>query len=108
MSKETIQQDIRACVPLYTVHEYECMEPSHRETNIFTVPVGRNQSHSVWSHTGCSTLLSAGTIQTATRIRTHTKTTDLLYTNSSHGWFSGKAGLEVAQNFLHTLKENMK
>lgn len=36
------------------------------------------------------------------------KTTDLLYTNGSHGWFSGKAGLEVAQNFLHTLKESMQ
>lgn len=35
----------------------------------------------------------------------NTKTTDLLYTNCSHGWFSGKAGLKVAQNFLHALKE---
>lgn len=33
------------------------------------------------------------------------KHTDLLYTHSSHGWFSGEAGLEVAQDFLHTLTE---
>lgn len=31
--------------------------------------------------------------------------TDLLHTNCSHGWFSGEAGLQVAQNFLHTLTE---
>lgn len=31
--------------------------------------------------------------------------TDLLYTHNSHGWFSGEAGLEVAQEFLHTLTE---
>ncbi len=37
---------------------------------------------------------------------TNTQITDLLYTNSSHGWFSGEAGLEVAQDFLHTLTEN--
>lgn len=85
----------------------ECMDPSHREANIFTDPVGRNQPHSVWSHTGCSTLLSAGTTQTATLTDINTKTTDLLDTNSSNGWFSGKAGLEVAQNFFNTLKESM-
>lgn len=31
--------------------------------------------------------------------------TDLLHTNCSHGWFSGEAGLQVAQNFLHTLTQ---
>lgn len=90
------------------------MEPSHREPDAFAGPVGRNQPHSAWSRTGGSTLLSAGTIKTATRnnvkIQTlqsetqiKTQITDLLYTNSSHGWFSGEAGLEVAQDFLYTL-----
>lgn len=36
----------------------------------------------------------------------NTQITDLLYTNCSHGWLSGEAGLEVAQDFLHTLTEN--
>lgn len=32
--------------------------------------------------------------------------TDLLYTHSSHGWFSRETGLEVAQDFLHTLSKH--
>lgn len=32
--------------------------------------------------------------------------TDLLYTHSSHGRFSGETGLEVAQDFLHTLSKH--
>lgn len=95
------------------------MGPSHREPDAFTGPVGRNQSRSVWSRTCCSTLLSAGTIKTATHTHTNksdksyiqwdtqTQVTDLLYTNSSHGWFSGEAGLQVAQDFLHTLSKKL-
>ena len=50
-----------------------------QKTNAFTVSVGRNQYHSVWGHTRCSTLLSAGTIQTTHTFRTLTQQiTDLL------------------------------
>lgn len=34
------------------------------------------------------------------------KVTDLLHTDCGHGWFSGEAGLQVAQYLLHTLKES--
>lgn len=83
------------------------MEPSHRETEDFTGPVGRNQPRSVWSSTR-STLLSAGTKDCHTKptaITSHI--TDLLHAHSSHGWFSGETGLEVAQDFLHTLSKQV-
>ncbi len=62
----------------------------------------------------CSMLEPSGLPHTITvtevtqtsKIRVKTHFTDLLYTNSGHGGFSGEAGLEVAQDFLHTLSEN--
>lgn len=94
------------------------MEPSHRKPDAFTGPVGRNQHHSVWSQASCNTLLSAGTKTTATHcptphlqkkhIKYNKNITDLLHTNCSHGWFSGEAGLQVAQNFLYTLTQRAR
>lgn len=59
------------------------MGPSHREPDAFTGPVGRNQSRSVWSRTCCSTLLSAGTIKTATHTHTQINLTKVIY-NETH------------------------
>lgn len=81
------------------------MEPSHRETEDFTGPVGRNQPRSVWSSTR-STLLSAGTKDCHTKpTATTSHITDLLHAHGRHGRLSGETGLEVAQDFLHTLSK---
>lgn len=58
----------------------------------------------------CSVLEPKRLPHTQTDCHTHTAAhyniTDLLYTHGSHGWFSGEAGLEIAQDFLHTLTEH--
>ena len=51
-----------------------------------------------WNHKDCHTLSKK-------KKKQDKQITDLLYTHNSHGWFSGEAGLEVAQEFLHTLTE---
>jgi len=85
------------------------VEPSHREPDDFTGPVGRNQPHSVWRRAGCGTWLSTAATEelphthTHAHGHTHTDTADLLYTERGHGGFPQEAGLEVAQDLLHTL-----
>ena len=101
------------------------MEPSHREPDAFTGPVGRNQRLSVWSpratghssapqpqggatHTTTATQKQVGSERDQQDTHTHTphtQGTDLLDTQRGHGGFPQEAGLEVAQDLLHTLKD---